>query len=75
MLDQQTLLFQLLDNAVEKRRVQVKRLKVLNYSFLILTLILAAASTVLLGLNFRDLEYLDWSRNLALVFGALFWLV
>jgi hypothetical protein len=51
MLDQQKLLFQLLDSIVEKHRVQANQLKVLNYTFRILTLILAAASTVLLGLN------------------------
>lgn len=71
MPDQQKLLFQLLDNAVEKYRVQAKQLKVMNYSFRILTLILAAASTVLLGLNIDNPEYLVWSRNLALVFGAV----
>jgi len=72
MIDQQKLLFQLLDSTVEKHRVQVKQLKVLNYSFRILTLILAAASTVLLGLNIEhDPDYLVWSRNLALVFGAI----
>jgi hypothetical protein len=72
MLDQQKLLFQLLDSAVEKHRFQAKQLKLLNYSFRILTLILAAASTVLLGLNIPDDPgYLVWSRNLALVFGAV----
>ena len=71
MPDQQKLLFQLLDSAVEKYRAQAKRLKVINYSFRILTLFLAAASTVLLGLNIDNPEYLVWSRNVALVFGAI----
>ena len=71
MPDQQKLLFQLLDSAVEKYRAQAKRLKVMSYSFRILTLFLAAASTVLLWLNIDTPEYLVWSRNLALIFGAV----
>lgn len=72
MQDQQKLLFQLLDSTVEKHRVQAKYLKILKNSSHILTLILATASTVLLGLNIPgDPGYLVWSRNLALVFGAL----
>jgi hypothetical protein len=71
MQDQQKLLFQLLDSAVEKHRFQAKQLKILKNSFRILTLLLAAA-TILLALNMPgDPGYLVWSRNFALVFGAV----
>lgn len=72
MPDQQKLLFELLDRAVEKYQVQSRRLKIISYSLRIITLVLAVASTVLLGLNIpNDPGYLIWSRNLALVFGAM----
>jgi len=72
MPGQQQLLFQLLDTAVEKYRAQARKLKLSNYGFRILTLLLAAASTVLLGLTIPDNPgYLVWSRNLALVFSAV----
>lgn len=72
MSDQEKMLFNQLDSAVEKYRTQAKRYKIITIFFRIITLFLAAASTVLLGLSVPDdPEYLVWSRNLAFVFGAI----
>lgn len=70
--DQETFLFQRLDEAVSKYSAESKKLKRWTYSLRIAVLLLTGCTTVLLGLNFKgEPDYLGWSRNVALGLGAL----
>ena len=70
--DPEQFLFDSLDKAVEKYRAESKRLKRWSFSLRITLLLLSGTSTILLGLNVTpDNGYALWSRNAALVLGAV----
>lgn len=69
---QEKFLFDALDRAVEKYQAESKRLKRWTFGLRISLLILSGASTILLGLNVTpDNGYALWSRNAALMLGAV----
>ena len=69
---QEKFLFASLDRSVDKYSAESRRLKRWTFSLRITLLLLSGISTVLLGLNVAsDNGYALWSRNVALVLGAL----
>src|SRR6185295_18616706 len=69
--NQESFLFECLDQSVEKYRADSRRLKRWTYVFRIALLVLSGTSTVLLGLSVQDSRYTIWSRNIALMLGAV----
>ncbi|MEV6521819.1 hypothetical protein AB0M43_07775 [Longispora sp. NPDC051575] len=61
----------LLSTAIAEHRKRKDSLRRASWALHISVMLIGATSTVLLGLQFSSTGYLAWSRNVALVLGAL----